>query len=418
MGELKEFLRPQEIGWPFFIVMVAVVIGGGIVAVLGMRRFDERLAVAKIRYESNRLGVGSEAPEVFLLRDVRPDALMRVLGPLPGVLVTLGILGTFLGLGLAVGHAVPALAPGTPQPQVLAALQLLLKKVKFKFQISAWGISFSLCFTALNVLLERRTRSRLEEASSALQQYRKHLKDQLAEPMREGIERGFAALGTALQASLEQMATGASTLANNASELKNSVGALSTHVGNFGGRVEEASKQLVDSSKQLGRLGEKIDGSLQRMTTELGGQLKGATEKQQVSLDRSLQTLTSTLSTSLDGMGKQAKDAASDQKRAATEQRNALATSLTALGTNVRELRENLGREMGQLGEYHAKMAAALGRLDGTMSALERHNALLLGAVEKVHAAGPAPEPLPALPRQPSGRSAMAELSTPDDGMF
>ena len=147
MGEYLSFIKPSEtVDW-FFISVFALLY---------------LFAVGCALYaQSTRAKRGSDLADDASRDDVENalytgyDALVE---RLPGVFITIGLLGTFLGLGLAVTDAAKVLASSTIDPSKLFGD--VLQPIGFKFRVSVWGILFSLlCRLAPGVLLSRYRRS-------------------------------------------------------------------------------------------------------------------------------------------------------------------------------------------------------------------------------------------------------------------
>ncbi len=89
-------------------------------------------------------------PELFIKKNLEKiSATENTLEELPNAFVSIGIIATFLGLGVAIQGAAELLQTDKLE---LAKLTAVLGVIAFKFQTSVWGISFSLIFR--NFVLE------------------------------------------------------------------------------------------------------------------------------------------------------------------------------------------------------------------------------------------------------------------------
>lgn len=110
-----------------------------------LRAFDEEA-------EENFKAVAAKmSPEMFIKKRLRNLSVTEdVLEELPNVFVSVGIVATFLGLGVAIQGAAELLQTDKLE---LSKLTAVLGVIAFKFQTSVWGICFSIAFR--NVIVER-----------------------------------------------------------------------------------------------------------------------------------------------------------------------------------------------------------------------------------------------------------------------
>lgn len=90
-------------------------------------------------------------PEMFIKKKLNKISVTEdILEELPNVFVSIGIIATFLGLGVAIQGAAELLQTDKLE---LPKLTAVLGVIAFKFQTSVWGICFSIIFR--NVIVER-----------------------------------------------------------------------------------------------------------------------------------------------------------------------------------------------------------------------------------------------------------------------
>ena len=135
IGAVLEFLfHLQGLSVPFVVAMGAHFAVGAAYALIQLRLVGPRLEQAGIEYANEwneRM-----TPHEYLRLGVNEQRFEKVLDAVPGLLVTLGILGTFIGLGIAIAEASRAMSEPA---QAMEGLKGLLSTVSFKFQASAWG---------------------------------------------------------------------------------------------------------------------------------------------------------------------------------------------------------------------------------------------------------------------------------------
>ena len=89
--------------------------------------------------------------DVFIKKNIRKISVSEnVIEELPNVFVSIGIIATFLGLGVAIQGASELLQTDKLE---LSKLTAVLGVIAFKFQTSVWGICFSIIFR--NTIVER-----------------------------------------------------------------------------------------------------------------------------------------------------------------------------------------------------------------------------------------------------------------------
>ncbi len=143
------FFIPEAIlSSAFLIVFVGIFVFG----VYRQQKCREFLKTFDSEAEENFQAVATKmTPEMFIKKNLRKISVTEdVIGELPNVFVSIGIIATFLGLGVAIQGAAELLQTDKLE---LAKLTAVLGVIAFKFQTSVWGICFSIIFRS--VILER-----------------------------------------------------------------------------------------------------------------------------------------------------------------------------------------------------------------------------------------------------------------------
>lgn len=155
--DLWDFLLPEwgnPLDVAFFLLLTSLLVGGIVAA---------RRAPDSWKYDNFSLKYGS-LNELSLSVSSGYD---RFAQNLPGLLLTVGLLGTFLGIGMAISRAQGIFGADQAQPdQVMGSLGPVLSGIGLKFKCSVWGITFSLLFRlyiAASGLDGKRTRFVLKE---------------------------------------------------------------------------------------------------------------------------------------------------------------------------------------------------------------------------------------------------------------
>ncbi|MFJ1254262.1 hypothetical protein [Cupriavidus sp. CuC1] len=124
----------------------------------------------------NRNGGGTDAAEVppvslAEMSDVVASRAEKAIEVMPGVLLILGLLGTFLGLGIALNDASAMLSKPQPDSAAMAGtmqgLTHMMEGLGTKFRTSAWGIIFFLLMKTVGTFT-RHDERRLDWCSAKL----------------------------------------------------------------------------------------------------------------------------------------------------------------------------------------------------------------------------------------------------------
>jgi hypothetical protein len=364
-GRVVEFLvPPRELTKPFLWIMGTVFAAGLVCALVGGYRFSRQLARARDEYEKDERARQLESPVAWLRSRANPDAILRWLDPIPSVLITLGILGTFLGLGIAVACAIPALNKESTDDQVREALGELLRVVSFKFQTSAWGIILSLAFTIfVRIPAGAEMERRLESAAASLASLRMGLTD--------AISSAFGELRTALVHQVEALGVGSTALATESQH-------LGTQVSSLGEAVTKSAVALAAGAKDLQGVGTRIDGSLSQihdtLAREIGDSNRkflAAVEEQARSVERSLNGTKQTLEGAIERQGK-----------STLETQTKVHEALSGLNATVSRLSLDITHSLEDVRRYQAQSTVSFQLISETLEKFRRQEERLLVVLE------------------------------------
>ena len=142
------FLIPEAILSAVFLVIFVGIFAFGLYR---QRKCQEFLKVFDSEADENFKALATKmTPEMFIKKNLRKLSVMEdVLEELPNVFVSIGIIATFLGLGVAIQGAAELLQTDKLE---LPKLTAVLGVIAFKFQTSVWGICFSIIFR--NIIVE------------------------------------------------------------------------------------------------------------------------------------------------------------------------------------------------------------------------------------------------------------------------
>ena len=140
------FVPEAALSMFFFVIFVLILVFG----VITYRRNRNRLIDFREGASEEYSKISQKTPpEMFLKRGLeRLSAGDGILEGIPDVFVSVGILATFIGLGIAIQEAAGLLIAEKFEMEKMIGL---LGIIAFKFQTSVWGIAFSLIFRRFGV---------------------------------------------------------------------------------------------------------------------------------------------------------------------------------------------------------------------------------------------------------------------------
>lgn len=329
----------------------------------------------------------------------------------PGVLLVIGLLGTFVGLGLALSEASLALTAitGSTSPasagsttEMSAALGNMMRGLGYKFATSTWGIIGYLLLrgaAALHGFEDRRLRfaaSMMREQLDAARRVRQSASraDQarFADLIKQVLDE---VTGTA--ASTRHMAkTGADTLAV---------------LNEFLGGVQDNIKQMGASSKSMAQSAERVDksaGQLGASATALQGtvnnfdvgvrntldevkeglsqaiaDLSSTTTKSMDRIAHDLQAVTTTLSDTLKSIQGELTTTLKTIDQRTAESNSLIAESLQGLSKSVNEVLAKLGAAMDKATEANQNASKHFAASATRLLELSRATQEMVNSIQK-----------------------------------
>lgn len=279
---------------------------------------------------------------------------------MPGVLLVIGLLGTFIGLGLALTDAslaMTALADAaTPPAAVNGALGDMMKGLGYKFATSTWGIIGYLVLrsaSALGGYEERRFRWSVGKMKIALEGERKRrievdrsVQDRFAGRLGEilkivettsasslaietssaGSERALAEFLQGVSANIKQMGDSSALMAQSAESVGKSAATLGASAASL-----ESTVKAFDSN--VGKTLESVREDL----TEAITTLKSTTTDSMANIAQNLGSVTAGLAKTLDEIRAELKITLAEVKTQTSISNQSLALAISALSKSVDE---------------------------------------------------------------------------------
>ena len=221
-SQIIDFLFGREpLSLVFISLMLALFVFGAWFARRKMRTFQEQLQTLSDAYKQGVDGVSQKInPKEYIELNLDERHTSSFIETIPGVLVSLGILGTFIGLGVAIHEASGTMGGQfesvESMKQLQQSLNSLLTAVAAKFQVSAWGIILSITFTfSVQRRFEEALENSIEQSSQQLLGYYVSVADAISQTaqleslnLQEGIvvglQKGLESISRELSKQFEQ----------------------------------------------------------------------------------------------------------------------------------------------------------------------------------------------------------------------
>lgn len=307
-NDLFNFLNPESsLSWFALVILLVVFITGKVKEIKTRDKITEKLSKAKKDYLDKFSDI---KPKEYIRLNDDYDGSQHFIHSVPGVLISIGIVATFIGIGLAI-NKVSELISSTEAADPMAMLDVL-SIVAFKFQTSVYGIVLSLFFSSfvlkphiskvqelydkavLNLYEIRPSQSslitNLENASTKLQTTIKKFSIENGESNKR-LVKSIDTLNSDLKQSNESMEI----------HLKKMSEKIEQSINSSLKRIDESFKHLEASqgdSQEL--LKESLEVLTSRVNSVMEG-VEGSINTMNISIEEKLVTGIDNLNTSLDG---------------------------------------------------------------------------------------------------------------------
>lgn len=288
---------------------------------------------ARSRYETNAVTFRDLPVSAFAQDADLEERLMRwqdrLLEAAPGVLLVMGLLGTFVGLGLAIQEAAGVLSRNTEDAHELASrvrtLSGILRDMGLKFKSSILGIAghLSVRFLAGTMAVPwRRTIVR-------------HIRERALDAAAAGVQSRFDRVVAALEATRDQVA------------LLGKFDALPEALSGSTEKLVEASRALATSHE---RFGQTLGAVAREHTDRLQGGLEGIAKRHAATLEEHVR--------------RTEVEAVKATREILVSMLHAVRAMLSEVGVESRELRQAMGASAGFRGHL-ARIEQAVQALQG-----------------------------------------------------
>lgn len=357
--------------------LVSQMIGGMILAIMCLAFLSSAWAGLRHRRQT-RSGNWRHAADSRDIENIVDSAWDRLAESAPGVVLLLGLLGTFLGLALAINSAsegLQSLQGATEGPSSLAVSHLssLLDNMGTKFQTSIWGIAASIVIRAFVFMLSVVPKRKLVH----------EIRNDAEKKAVEGQDLKHVALmnqATAIGESLGLVIRAIDASERRTDRVTSAMAKQSTLLGQFFVSLEQCVKEEVGTP--LGKVEQRIR-ELDRKCGSLDGKAADIREgilsvgNAAASLEKSASTISSaaselrmSVSASAEQNQRVVEESSKSLTKAADELRVTLSDSVSSLTSNMR-------------GSIEELRAAVRSMEDTTRSAVQEGNSAIKGAIER-----------------------------------
>ncbi|HBP6668266.1 MULTISPECIES: anti-phage ZorAB system protein ZorA [Pseudomonas] len=297
-----------------------------------------------------------DAEHFFNARTLAPGLSgSRFFGSLPGLLVGLGVLATFVGLTIGLQNLKLESSAGVDQ--LRAGISVMIQGAAVAFMASVWGVGFSLLLNLIEKITERWALGRIQDLQHRIdalyplipaEQSLVHIADYSRES-KVALQELHERIGERLQESLVGMNEAMQTALTDA--LNNIMApAIQTLVSTAGQQSTQVLEQLVSNFTQgLTSAGREQGNLMQQAAADVNAAVGGMTER--------LNQLFHTLS---DQQGR--------QQEAARQQSGEFQAQMERLSTSSDQRQQQLETRFGEL------MSGLTGQLDTQLSSAQRRD--------------------------------------------
>jgi predicted nucleic acid-binding Zn-ribbon protein len=383
-------------------------------------------------WKSSEIGVrqqdlDSEHGSVLDISEAVASRAERMSDGLPGTLLIIGLLGTFVGLGIALNDAATAFASeGAPAEKLLG----MLEGLGTKFKSSTWGILAFLVLKSWNAALDidgRRMRwcaARMREQLDLRREAEASQETRLIEEIRASGQHGAEAISGAVsssgdavrQAIVAQVAVAGESkgilleMARDVREQKTAMtGFLQASTENIAAIKASASQisasalQVGEAATQLSEVVRKLDVGIGRAISDMNaaigstleavsGQLMSASEgvgRSAAHLTVAVDGLERRITGLLDELKADLSNSIADMNQSFDRNMRNITTQLTGAAGEISDAVNALPKSVNEtMTEIEAAISGTVGRMEGNFSTnLQKIDASLTGATSNIAAA-------------------------------
>ncbi|WP_374492308.1 hypothetical protein [Brachymonas sp.] len=372
-GELLNFLTPK-LDDPLQVGFLTIIVG-----MIGYTVISAHLVATPVSWEKkwNRGTPDSKdddldiehgsVTDLWYAVATAPEKLAEIM---PGMLLVIGLLGTFLGLGMALNHASNILSQSNAIASSMSDLTGMLQGLGTKFKTSTWGI---IGFVLLKIWSEV---TRLDEKRLAwvIDKVKVELRRKKAERLVEegnkqkalfecivrasvriveGVQAGFVKVGEGQQKLLAGIDR---TLTQTQGEINASLAHIqetslisSTALSGFTQNTQQIIQQMADAAKEMVEGSNQVSSAakgLEKVVDEFGSEFKEVLDNVRKDLGSAIETMSERSSATM--------KEGSEKLNGATKE---ISTALSELSKDVKDTMNKVESSIGTALELQKKAA-------------------------------------------------------------
>lgn len=287
-----------------------------------------------------------------------PSGSERWVRIVPGLLLTFGLLGTFIGIGLAISNLETVFEARGNTPE---AIKGILGQLGLKFKCSVWGISFNFIFRVLQSWVG------LDAIRGRKRQTAEKSKWEKLEGQTEDLNKGLVSLNEQVtqlvgftadvRDSIDTISSSARLMQEAAVKLSASATSFQQSVGQFEVKIEGVMNKARETLEQMGV-------NLQNSTNKMSTQLESTFTKFSTDVRTTLKEIEGNMQSVTAGIKTSQKESTAEI-RGSTEQLRASVIILT--DTTTRQATD-FQASLSHLKEYMSEVASATELLHHTMA--------------------------------------------------
>lgn len=273
----------------------------------------------------------------------------------PGLLLTVGLLGTFIGIGMAIG-GLEALLSADRGKDLSTAIQPIIGQLGLKFKCSVWGISLNFIFRAAQVIIgvdSKREEDEWDNIKSMVNET-KALIGQTNEDLRR-VEiligysttgnKGISDLIVETNASLVSLVSHASRFASSVS----TIGASAATMEKAAIRLDGSVMQFNENVKQFQGKVESVMGKAESTLKNMGENLRNSTVEMSTKLAETFNNFSSGVKDTLKLVGASMAVATTSIAKAQEKSSTEIQNSTSSLEKAVTNMTETTSSQYGKI---------------------------------------------------------------------
>lgn len=327
------------------------------------------IASAKVEnWESNWNGehlednasLDSEHGSVHELAEAVSTKAEQVADIMPSMLLVIGLLGTFIGLGIALNSASEVLANANTSgmDNAMTNLMALMEGLGAKFKTSTWGL---LCFIILNVLFNT-LGYKEKRLSWAIQKVRQEA-DIKRQAKEQQEHKKYNELLNVIKVLAKTSQENNSALMQSNQSLKesNQANLLELQkIASYNKSTQDAMQQFVDSTVQsMSSIGNSADQMAQaaKAVGTSAHELNEVIDKLQIELKDVMEMIRRDLGDTINNMGKNFEESMTDMTNSMSQATQGISTAVTNLSNSVNATMDKVQNIIGESMDLQRKSA-------------------------------------------------------------